>query len=219
MAKQAFLTFREARCCAGNSDGASTNLLIRPEPVGPGRGANRLRGLARRGLLGHLLGAGAWPGSIWWQPREPLGPRTARMQEACGRAGGSQVTLPLVLGSGAEHRLSFWGKSTTLRPQRRGQVRDVGTNRRVVPYSPPVPSLPPTVEGSGGDPAELVPPLSILQHQWPPGDLPCLVDLLPSHECRGPRGDKGRRAPHPYLFSPPRLWWLDGHITERSMRC
>lgn len=41
---------------------------------------------------------------------------------------GAQVVLPLVRGSGSEYRLSFWRRSSTPRPQMRGQIRPTGTN-------------------------------------------------------------------------------------------
>lgn len=58
MAKQAFLTSWEAGCCVGNSDGASTDLLIRLEPVGPGWGRQQAPGTGTEGAA--RPSAGSW---------------------------------------------------------------------------------------------------------------------------------------------------------------
>ena len=130
-------------------------------------------------------------GSPWGQGQSGRRKPTAEQGE-----GGLQATLPSVLGWGSEQGLSFWRRSSTLGPQRRGQVREVGTHWTVMPYTALMPLLPPAMEGSGVDPAELaLHPSGILQNQWPAGDLPDLVDLLPSHEHRESRGDQGRTAP------------------------
>lgn len=82
-----------------------------------------------------------------------------------------------------------------------------------MPYTPPhALTATPTVERSGGNPAELVPPLSILQSQWPPGALPCLVDLLPSCDCREPwETREGKPPPTSVLFSTTSVAWWPQH--------
>lgn len=101
MAKQAFLTFRRLVAGWETQTGHSQTFPFGRSLGKLAGGANRLQGRARGGgLLGHLLGAGAWPDSIWWQPREPLGPRTVRTQEAYSRAGGGGLAGHTALGAG-----------------------------------------------------------------------------------------------------------------------
>lgn len=89
-------------------------------------GANGLQGLVQLGCLA-ICWARAWPGSIWWQSWEPLGPRTVMILEASpSRAGGSEVMLPLVPSSGSEHRLSFWREELNSKATKEGSVQTHG---------------------------------------------------------------------------------------------
>lgn len=62
------------------------------------------------------------------------------MQEACGRAGGPQVTLPLVPGLGSEHQLSFWGEENHSEATEEGSGQRCGDKQESCAlYSPPCP--------------------------------------------------------------------------------
>lgn len=77
----------------------------------------------------------AWPSAGGWNPaRQHMVAAKGALGTKDGREAGSLLQqqwglvghAALGAGLGSEHRLSFWEKSSTSRPQRRGQLGDVG---------------------------------------------------------------------------------------------
>ena len=78
--------------------------------------------LARQHMVAATGGAGA----------EDNGDAGDLLQQGWGPRGHT----PLTLGSGSELRPSFWRRSSTPRPQTRGQIRHLGTNRKALSGHP-----------------------------------------------------------------------------------
>lgn len=191
MAKQAFLTFREAGGWVGNSDGAFTNLPIWKEPVEAGQGCQQAPGTGAEGAAQPSAGGWSLARQHMVTAEGVPGAKDSQGAGSLQQSGGLAGHAALGAGFGIRTEAEFLEEGLHSETTKEGSVQRCGdTQDSCSLHSPP-----PTLEGSGVDPAKMgLHPSGILQSQWPAGDLPDLVDLLPSREHRELPGGQGRTA-------------------------
>lgn len=173
----------------GGRLGPGSHKPSQSEPVEPAGVRTGSRGLDGGGFLAICRGAEASHAAYGGSRGSPRGQDSWHAGSLLPQGQGLAGHPDLGAGLGSERGLRFWEKSSTWRPQRRGQVRDAGTNRKAVPkHGPSCPS-----------PA-LTATCWPLPHDASKSGLPHLADLLCPHDLGSP-GSAGRQekeTTHPH---------------------